>query len=663
MVDRSLPGDIRSIGVLGAGTMGHGIAEAAALAGFQVTVYDLQRSFLDAGLEKIRRSLIKLRDRGLLDAEKSAEVLGRIRTTLDLADLVPLDLIIEAVPENLPVKAEVFRRLDELGSRAIFASNTSTIPISEIAASTSAPGRFVGLHFFNPPVLMPLVEVTRGDRTEQRTLDSVVAFAGALGKRVVVCRKDVPGFIVNRVLGPLLNEAALTVGRGQATVAEVDSAAVYSVGLPMGLFELADHTGIDVICNAAEALRSREPASPPPAPLFEEKLRQGRLGRKTGGGFYEYGEGTPRPAMDRDAARAVDPVALFSVAVNAAAWLLRNQVCSKEDLELSVRLGLGFPEGLLQMADRWGTDRVVAALREKERLYGPAYAPDPLLVEMSRRGDLGTASGRGFYEYASGGRAFEELVLRKSPPLAWIVLNRPQKLNTITPRMTEELEAAARDVASDGSIRVVVLTGSGERAFSAGADITTFSAGSPVKAFEMSRRMYEAFGAFERMPKPVIAAIDGFALGGGCELALACDFRLASESSQLGLTETNLGIMPGAGGTQRLARLVGISRAREMIYLGSRVTAAEALRVGLVDRVFANASFRSGVEEFAGRLAKRAPLSLSYAKQALSVASQTAPDLGQLFEAGAFAMLLSTQDAAEGMTSFLTKREPEFKGE
>jgi enoyl-CoA hydratase/3-hydroxyacyl-CoA dehydrogenase len=642
--------------------MGHGIAEAAALAGFQVTIYDVQQGFLDGGIEKIRWSVSKLKEKGVLSQEKSAEVLGRIHATLELRDLASADLIVEAVPEDLPMKTGVFLQLDRENNHAIFASNTSTIPITEIARSTARPEKFVGIHFFNPPVLMPLVEVIRGDLTDQETVDAAVSFAKALGKQVVLCKKDVPGFIVNRLLGPLLNEAAWLVSRGVATVEQVDSAAVYKAGLPMGLFELADYTGIDVIYKAAEAMRSREASALPVAPLFAEKFREGKLGKKSGEGFYTYKDASSRPQISKEAGAGIDPLLFFSVAVNAAAWLVRNQVCTKEDLDLSVKLGLGFPDGILQMADRWGEDKIVAALKQKQGLYGSEYSPDPLLEEMVKNGELGVGSGKGFYEYSASVKTLEELVLRKAPPLAWITLNRPHRLNTITPRMTEELEEAAKDVAADGSIRVVILTGEGVRAFSAGADLTSFGFGSPVKAFDASRRMFEVFSIFETMPKPVVAAINGFAFGGGCELALACDFRLASESSQIGLTETSLGLIPGAGGTQRLPRLVGLAKAREMIYFGSRLSAAEALKAGLVDRVFTNADFRSGVEEFANRLAKRAPLSLKFAKQALNVATQAPPDTGQYFEAEAFATLLSTEDASEGVTSFLSKKEPEFRG-
>jgi enoyl-CoA hydratase/3-hydroxyacyl-CoA dehydrogenase len=657
-----LTGNISKVGVLGAGTMGHGIAEVAGLAGFDVTIYDVQQTFLDSGMEKIRWSINKLAEKGNITAEQSKDILARVHPTLELSAIAASDLIIEAVPEELSLKRTIFGKLDKLTTKALFASNTSTIPITEIAASTSRPEQFVGLHFFNPPVLMPLVEITRGDRTSQETVDAARSFAKALGKQVVMCNKDVPGFIVNRILGPLLNEAAWVVGRGQATMEGVDSAAVYKVGLPMGLFELTDYSGIDVLYKAAEAVKSREPSSILGAPLLKQKFEQGKFGKKTEEGFYKWPSGA-RPHIPKEAGAGVDPLLFFSVAVNAAAWLVRNGVCSKEDVDLAVKLGLGFPEGILRMSDQWSIDRVVASLKEKEAKYGRDYAPDPLLEEMVAKGDLGVSTGKGFYEYPSSEKKLEEVVLRKEAPLAWVTLNRPQRLNTITPKMTQELVTVANELAADDAVRVVVITGEGGKAFSAGADLTSFGFGAPSKAFDASRGMYEAFSAFERLSKPVIAAVDGYCFGGGCELALACDFRLASKSSQLGLTETNLGIMPGAGGTQRLIKLVGLPKAREMIYFGSRLSADEALEAGLVDRVFANEDFHAQVEEFARKLAKRAPLSLKFAKHALALASQVPTDLGQYFEASSFALLLSTQDANEGITSFLSKKEPEFKGE
>ena len=643
--------------------MGHGIAEVAALAGHPTVLYDVEARFLDSGMEKIKWSLSKLAEKGAITSEKAKQAAAGIVCTTDLSKAASCDLVIEAAPENLDIKRDLFARLDSLGKGSLLATNTSSIPISEIAAATSRPDMVVGIHFFNPPVMMPLVEVIRGAKTSDESVRRAAAFCEELGKRVVVCEKDVPGFIVNRVIGPLINEAAWVVARGEATITQVDSCCVHKVGLPMGLFELADFTGIDVIYAASQTMRSRDPAALPVATVLGEKTKAGKNGRKTGEGFYNYSSGGGA-SYSRTEGDSLDPLLIFSVGINSAAWLLRNQVCSKEDLDSSVKLGLGFPEGILQMADAWGIDKVVETLRKKQAAHGDSYAPDPLLVQMDERGDRGSRSGRGFYDYSSKETKLEEIVLKKAPPLAWITLSRVHRHNTITPKMMDELETVANDLARDGAVRVVIISGEGGKAFSAGADLTTFEFNSPLKAFEASRRMFEVFSLFEKMPKPVIAAINGYAFGGGCELALACDFRLASESSQIGLTETSLGIIPGAGGTQRLLRLVGLSKAKELIYFGERLPAQEALKAGLLDRVYANDSFQTEVEGFAKKLAKRAPVSLKLAKYAINLAQQVPnADAGQLFEAGGFGVVLSTQDASEGISSFLSKKEPEFKGE
>lgn len=646
--------------------MGHGIAEVAALAGCNVTLYDIKDEFVKSGLEKIRWSLSKFAERKTISPEKADESFARIRGTADLQDaLNGADLVIEAAPEEISVKKELFARVDKLAKAgAILASNTSTLPISEIASSVTRESSFVGMHFFNPPPMMPLLEVVKGDRTSEETLSAADALGTRFGKQVVICRKDVPGFIVNRVLGPLLNEAAWTVSRNEATVEQVDSMAAYKVGLPMGLFELADYSGIDTIYKAGLAVTSRDPANVLVAPMFKQKFEERKFGRKSGEGFYRYpASGWERPSISRDAGKDLDPVSVFAPAVNACAWLLRNGVCSAEDLDRSVKLGLGFPDGILQMADRWGIDNVIASLQAKEAAYGKFYAPDPLLVKMSLDGQHGTTTGKGFYDYSSSEVKMEEIVVKKAAPLAWVVLNRPHRLNTITQKLVQELVSALRELDSDGSVRVILIRGEGDRAFSAGADLASFDATSPAKIFDFARGWFEAFSTIERIGKPVIAAINGMAYGGGCELALACDFRLASDDAQIGLTETRLGLIPGAGGTQRLAKVVGLPKAKEMVYFAQRLTAEEARQAGLVNRVFKKSEFEAGAIDFATKLAKQPPLSLKFAKQALNMSTQVPTDLGQLFEATGFGLLLSTQDANEGISAMLEKREPEFKGE
>ena len=658
--------EVRRVAVLGAGVMGHGIAEVAALSGCEVSLYDIKQEFIDSALDKIKWSVSKFAEKKTITDDKAKETIRKIRGTLNLEEAVGnADVVIEAAPEDLAIKKDLFTRVGQAAPKgALLASNTSTLPISEIAPSSGRESSFVGIHFFNPPPLMPLVEVIRGNKTSAESFDLAASLGRRFGKEVVLCEKDVPGFIVNRILGPLLNEAAWDVTRGESSVAQVDSMAVYRAGLPMGLFELADYSGIDTIYKAGEAVRSRDPANVLVAPLFKEKFEQRKLGRKSGEGFYKYGQGKwERPSIPRDAGEGVDPLSVFAPAVNAAAWLLRNKVCTAEDLDKSLKLGLGFPDGLLRMADGWGIDRAVESLKGKEKRFGAFYKPDPLLEQMVADGRLGSKSGRGFYEYAAGEKKLEEIAVRKQPPLAWVTLSRPQRLNMITQKLVGELVASLKDLEADASVRVVIIRGEGDRSFSAGADLTSFDASSPAAIFDLARGWFEAFSTVERLNKPVIAAINGMAFGGGCELALACDFRLASEDAQIGLTETRLGLIPGAGGTQRLARIIGLARAKEMVFLAERLPADEALKIGLVNRVFKKAEFDAGVTDFASKLARQPPLSLKFAKHALNMSTQVPTDLGQLFEASGFGLLLSTKDASEGISALLGKREPEFKGE
>jgi len=658
--------EVKRVAVLGAGVMGHGIAEVAALSGYDVSLYDIKDEFVSSALDKIKWSLSKFAEKKTITDEMARAAYARIRGTAKLDEAVAdADVVIEAAPEDISVKRELFSKVDRLAPKgALFASNTSTLPISEIAATTGRETSFVGIHFFNPPPMMPLVEVIRGNRTNDEATGLAVSLGRKFGKEVVLCGKDVPGFIVNRILGPLLNEAAWAVSRGEATEEQIDSMAIYKVGLPMGLFELADYSGIDTIYKAGEAVRSRDPSNVLVAPLFRRKFEEGKFGRKAGEGFYKYGrEQWERPNIPRQAGDQIDPLLAFAPAVNAAAWLLRNGVCSAEDLDKSIKLGLGFPDGILRLADTWGIDRVVAALKAKETKYGQFYKPDPLLEGMVGDGRVGVKSGKGFYDYSASETRMEEIAVRKQPPLAWLVLNRPHRLNTITQKLVKELVTALKELEADAAVRVVIIRGEGDRSSSAGADLTSFDVSSPAKVFDFARGWFESFSAIEKLNKPVIAAINGMAFGGGCELALACDFRLASEDAQIGLTETRLGLIPGAGGTQRLARIVGLARAKEMVFLAQRLAADDALKIGLVNRVFKKSEFESGVTEFASRLAKQPPLSLKFAKHALNISTQVPTDLGQLFEAGSFGLLLSTQDASEGISAMLEKREPAFKGE
>src|SRR5437868_5859019 len=257
---------------------------------------------------------------------------------------------------------------------------------------------------------------------------------------------------------------------------------------------------------------------------------------------------------------------------------------------------------------------------------------------------------------------YENVKIDLRDGILFLTIDRPNVLNALNAETVEEIYrvfAAARD---DESVKAVIVTGGGEKAFVAGADIAELAQMTPIGGKETAQRGQEVFNFIERFPKPVIAAINGFALGGGCELALACHIRIASENAQLGLPEVTLGIIPGYGGTQRMARLLGKGRALELICSGDRVKADEAARIGLVNRVVPLDQLLPACEELAKKIASRAPLAVKAAIEAVVIGSEMPSEEGQLLEATLFGLLCATDDTKEGMRAFLAKRAANFTG-
>jgi len=376
---------VKNITVLGSGVMGHGIAQVSATAGYNVVLRDIKQEFLDKAMEKIKWSLDKLVTKEKISKEEGDAIYSRITPIVDLNEAVKdAELVIEVVPEIMELKKSVYAELDKAAApEVIFASNTSTLPITEIANTTSRPEKFIGIHFFNPPQLMKLVEVIPGEKTSQEITELTKEYVKSVNKQAVVCRKDVPGFIINRLFIPMVHEACFLKDRTGATLEEIDSAVKFNLGFPMGIFELADFTGMDVIHKATTEMHLRDKKVINPHPLVEKMFDEKKLGQKSGEGYYKYSDDKyERVSLSEELAAKCNPIQLVANILNNAAWLITNGASDIEEIEKAAQLGLGLKKPLFETAKEIGIKNIVDELNKLADEHGEFYKPDPLLVSM-----------------------------------------------------------------------------------------------------------------------------------------------------------------------------------------------------------------------------------------------------------------------------------------
>lgn len=281
--------DIKTIGVVGAGQMGSGIAQVAAVSGYSVLLYDAFPGVAEKAAQRMKANLDKLLTKGRLDQEKHDFAVDAVKVVADLADVAQADLVVEAAVENVDLKKELFSTLDKLAAPdVILASNTSSISLTEIASATSRPDKVIGMHFFNPAPVMKLLEVVKGYLTSQETIDTILEVGKQMGK-VTVVAVDKAGFIVNRILDPMLNEAIFLLEEGVGTAEDIDNGMKFGCNHPMGPLALTDLIGLDVLLAVMEVLyREYGDSKYRPAPLLKKMVRAGKLGKKTGEGFFKY---------------------------------------------------------------------------------------------------------------------------------------------------------------------------------------------------------------------------------------------------------------------------------------------------------------------------------------------------------------------------------------
>jgi enoyl-CoA hydratase/3-hydroxyacyl-CoA dehydrogenase len=660
--------------VVGAGTMGGQIAQTIAAAGVPVVLKDIDQELVQAGLVEARGvtegQLAKLVERGKLTSEQAREqleeIVGRIHGSTAYERFGEVDFVIEAVPETMEVKQQVFAQLDAATpSHAILASNTSSLSITEIGDATLRPEKVVGFHYFYPASIMPLIEIVEGLETSAETVGAAVTFAQAIRKQPITCA-EVPGFVVNRILNSGVSEVWRRQEEQGLSIKRIDEGVGAAGVVPVGPYQLVNLLGLDTVLHVAEHLADSYGGERFYVPKGMQKLvSEGKLGAKTGGdGFYDPA-GQPNIAgeAEPDVAELVELMSLKTLC--EACLVLEEGVASHRDIDFGLMAGAGFDprRGLLppfMRADGEGLDSILERLENAEERHGERFAPPTILRRLVAQGRLGQKRGQGFYAYPQpDDEQPAELVKLESRgegvAIAWLAHGQ---MNSVSPQVVVDLEKVWRRVGEAG-VRALVIASSNPLLYSAGADIKSFTTMDESSGAELIDRAHALFKELGSGRVATIAAVNGLAFGGGCELAMACDVRIAARTALFGQPEIKLGIIPGFGGTQRLPRLVGVSKALEMNMIGDPILAEEAFELGLANRVVDDHELLDTALAWARKLAGQAPLALEQIKR-VSAAGDL--DAGIEDEKRGFAAAFTSADAREGISAFLAKRTPHFRG-
>jgi enoyl-CoA hydratase/3-hydroxyacyl-CoA dehydrogenase len=660
--------------VVGAGTMGGQIAQTIAAAGIPVVLKDISDELVQAGLDEARNvttgQISKLAEKGKITSEQAQaqieEVLARIHGTTSYENFGDVDFVIEAVPERMEIKQSVFAELDAATpGHAILASNTSSLSITEIAEATLRPEKVVGFHYFYPASIMPLIEIVEGEESSAESVATAVTFAQSIRKQPITCA-EVPGFVVNRILNSGISEIWREQEQKGLSIKQIDEGVGAASVVPMGPYFLVNLLGLDTVLHVAEHLAESYGDERFYVPDGMKRLvSERKLGAKTGGeGFYDA-QGQPNIEGDGEP-NIEELVELLTLKTFVEACLvLEEGVATHRDIDFGLMAGAGLDprRGLLppfMKADIEGLDTILERLESAQERHGERFAPPTIVRRMVAQGRLGQKAGQGFYAYprADDEQPAEVVKLEtraNGVAIAWLANGQ---MNSISPQVIEDL-GKVWVKAKDSGVHALVIASSNPFLYSAGADIKAFTSMDEEGGEKLIHAAHALFTELGREGIATIAAVNGLAFGGGCELAMSCDVRIAARSALFGQPEIKLGIIPGFGGTQRLPRLVGSNKALEMNLIGDPLLAEEAFEFGLVNRVVEDHELLDTALAWARKLAAQAPLALEQIKRV-----SAAGDLDEGIEAEkrAFASVFASTDAKEGIAAFLGKRAPDFQG-
>ncbi len=551
-------GDVFKVGIVGAGNMGSGVAQKMAQEGLDVVLVDIADEYLQKGMKNIKQTLQQGIERKIFTADQVEKILSRIKGSTSLDDLADRNLVLEAVFENETVKGEVFSSLDGIcPPDTVLATNTSSFRVLDLARYTNYRDRVIGMHYFYHPAMNRLLEIVCHEGTSQETLQKALLVSKLHGKTAIVV-KDSPGFAVNRFFIPWYVEAIRILEEGTANIPTIEEAAKKAFKIGMGPFELINVTGVPIAYHSAVVL-GKEIGPFYDAPELLKKQFEAKENWDLSG---EVDESKLQLITDR----------LYATAIGVASDLVEEEVATIEDTDRGAKIGLRWRFGPFELANRIGIDQAYRIVSEMSERHSDFKISGLLKTQYQKKEPF----------------IFKYVDVELKDGLAYITINRPEAMNALNPQVVDQLAHEFKRSVNNPDVKGIVFKTAGKE-FVAGADIGFFvkniKADNFEDIYEFTRQGHELLKEIEESPKPTVALLDGLSLGGGSELALACQAIVATKDGSLGFPETGIGIYPGLGGMYRLARHLGPELAKYYVFTGKALRARDALALGIITRL------------------------------------------------------------------------------